>query len=112
MTRNLKELTKTATFTLTAGALFLGASALSANAGPGMGNSLGECYNNWIGWCNEKTSGYPNSCYTKSLRKCDQAHKNKSSAIPPKQLDAMKTASLRKAKRVEALVRPSETATR
>lgn len=72
MTRRLKNLTKTAALTLAAGSLLLGASTLGASAGPGMGSSLGECYNNWINWCNEKTSGYPNSCYDKSLKKCDQ----------------------------------------
>ncbi|MBD8893956.1 hypothetical protein [Roseibium litorale] len=112
MTKTLKSLTRSAAFALTAGAMLFGATTLPASAGPGMGNSLGECYNNWIGWCNEKTSGYPNDCYTKSLKMCDQKHKQRSSAIPPAQLEAMKSTSLRKAKRVEAAVTPASTAAR
>lgn len=112
MTQTLKSLTRSAACAFTASAMLLGASTLSASAGPGMGNNLGECYNNWIGWCNDKTSGYPNECYTKSLKKCDQTHKARSSTIPPAQLEAMKSASLRKAKRVEAAIAPVGTATR
>lgn len=112
MTQTLKSLTRSAAFALTAGAMLFGATTLPASAGPGMGNSLGECYNNWINWCNEKTSGYPNSCYDKSLKKCDQTHKANSSAIPLDQLQAMKAASLRKAKRVEASMAPVAATTR
>lgn len=84
--------------------------AVSAQAaGPGMGGSLGECYNNWISHCNQHTAGYPNSCYTESLRKCDQAHKAAATQIPAVSLKAMKSASLRFAKKapVKATFKPA-----
>lgn len=32
---------------------------------------FGECYNNWIFWCNEYIVGYLNSCYGESMDYCD-----------------------------------------
>lgn len=86
--------------------IFFSATAIS-NAGPSDGNSLGDCYNNWITWCNDHTSGYPNSCYGESLDHCDEVHSANISVIPGYQVKSMKTKALRKAKRSNArLVAP------
>jgi uncharacterized membrane protein len=91
-----------------AGSLVAASSMTASAAGPGMGSNLGDCYNIWVGWCNDHTSGYPSDCYGKSLDKCDQEHAKSSSAIPGATLKAMKTTSLRKAKpvRVGTPVKP------
>lgn len=78
--------------------IFLGATVAS-KAGPSDGSNLGECYNNWITWCNDHTSGYPNSCYGESLDHCDGVHKASIAQIPGGQVKSMKSTALRKAKR-------------
>ncbi|MTI42686.1 hypothetical protein JM93_00868 [Roseibium hamelinense] len=88
----------------TAGTLFA-ATLMSANAGPGMGSSLVECYNNWINYCDEHTAGYPNNCYTESLNMCDETHSAAISEIPGYKVQAMKRNSLRKAKPARATLK-------
>ena len=75
------------------------ASTISSVAGPGNGSSLGECYNNWISWCNDHTSGYPNSCYGESMDHCDGVHQASMTQIPGYQVKSMKSNAMRKAKR-------------
>ncbi len=74
-------------------------SVANANAGPGMGSTVGECYNNWISHCNENTAGYPNSCYEESLDLCDEHHGAMTTTLSPTQLKAAKTTALTRAKR-------------
>ncbi|MFD1694900.1 hypothetical protein [Roseibium aestuarii] len=78
----------------------IAASSLSAQAasGPGMGASLGNCYDIWINYCNENTSGYPNKCYGESLDMCDAHYKKSSTPLPPKTMKDLKAASLRHVK--------------
>ncbi|WP_153769851.1 hypothetical protein [Labrenzia sp. CE80] len=92
---------------IAAGTGVVAASAFSATAGPSMGSSLGECYNNWVSYCNSTTPGYPNQCYTDSLNLCDQEHKNAASQIPGTSLQAMKSSSLRKATRTTTVATPT-----
>ncbi|WP_299816702.1 hypothetical protein [uncultured Roseibium sp.] len=83
------------------------ATTMSSMAGPSDGSNLGECYNNWISWCNDKTSGYPNSCYDESLDRCDGIH-SAISVIPANKVKSLKSSSLRKAKRANTtLVTPT-----
>jgi|GEM_PF-1778793 len=77
------------------------AATIPSLAGPGNGNNPGECYDNWIAWCGEKTSGYPN-CYTESMEYCDGIHKASLSRIPAAKVNSMKTNALRKAERANA----------
>jgi hypothetical protein len=89
------------------GGIFFGAT-MTSQAGPGNGSTLGDCYNNWITWCNDHTSGYPNNCYGDSLDHCDSVHKTGMTQIPGYQVKSMKTNALRKAKRSNArLVTPT-----
>lgn len=93
---------------LTATAGLFSAGIATASAGPiDWGDTLGECYNNVINHCNSTTEGYPNSCYTNTLGMCDNKHKNAMTQIPGTQVKAMKSASLRKAKRAPATARPA-----
>ncbi|PVB61051.1 hypothetical protein [Labrenzia sp. 011] len=88
------------------GSVFL-ASTMTSMAGPGNGSNLGECYNNWISWCNEHTAGYPNNCYGESLNRCDKIHKAMST-LPGYKVNSMKSTALRKAKRANTtLVAPT-----
>ncbi|MHA7772118.1 hypothetical protein [Roseibium sp. M-1] len=72
---------------------------MASQAGPSNGSNLGECYNNWISWCNDKTSGYPNSCYGESMDHCDGIHKASMTQIPGLKVQSMRASALRKAKR-------------
>jgi hypothetical protein len=81
---------------------------LASHAGPSNGSNLGECYNNWITWCNDKTSGYPNSCYGDSMDHCDSIHKAGMTQIPGFKVQSMRATALRKAKRADVrLTAPS-----
>jgi hypothetical protein len=98
---------------LVSGGILL-STTISSQAAPSDGSNLGECYNNWISWCNEKTSGYPNSCYGESLDHCDGVHKASMTQIPGYKAKTMRTNALRKAKRtntrlVAPVVRPVRT---
>ncbi|GAB2183225.1 hypothetical protein [Roseibium sp. LAB1] len=91
---------------LVSGGILL-ATTISSQAGPSNGSSLGECYNNWISWCNDKTSGYPNSCYGESMDHCDGIHKSSMTQLPGFKVQSMRTNALRKAKRTNTrLVAP------
>jgi len=77
---------------------------IASHAGPSNGSNLGECYNNWITWCNDKTSGYPNSCYGESMDHCDSIHKAGMTQIPGLKVQSMRAAALGKAKRANSRV--------
>ncbi len=92
---------------IVSGSIFL-ASTMTSFAGPSNGSNLGECYNNWITWCNDKTSGYPNSCYGEGMDHCDSIHKASMTQIPGFKVKSMRATALRKAKRSNAqLVAPA-----
>ncbi len=82
------------------------AATVTSHAGPSNGSNLGECYNNWITWCNEKTSGYPNSCYGDSMDHCDGIHKASITQIPGVKAKSMRSNALRKAKRANVRMVP------
>ncbi|MCX2722215.1 hypothetical protein [Roseibium salinum] len=82
---------------LVAGGILV-ATTITSQAGPSDGSNLGDCYNNWISYCNAETSGYPNSCYTESMDHCDAVHKS-ISEMPGAKLKSVKTSALRKATR-------------
>ncbi len=96
------HLRKTLTTTAAAAAALIAASTISAQADPSDGASLGECYTNWVSYCNEATSGYPNSCYGDNLDRCADVHRASMSTIPAHKLKSMKYHSMRKAKRSAA----------
>lgn len=107
------KLSNTFIGTLAVAGIMSVAATTSSNAGPSDGSTLGECYNNWISWCNEHTAGYPNSCYGESMDHCDGVHSASLAKIPGYQVKTMKTNSLRKAKRANAkLVTPTVTPVR
>ncbi|MTH97958.1 hypothetical protein [Roseibium sp. RKSG952] len=106
---------KTLALSITSAGLLSAAASVSAFAGPSTGSSLGECYNNFINYCNEHTTGYPNNCYEESLNLCDQTHSAAISTIPAYKVQAMKKASLRQAKPARAqlkapVLQPARTA--
>ncbi|WP_310621725.1 hypothetical protein [Flexibacterium corallicola] len=100
---HFRKITAAATATTFAGLLFVA----TANAeGPGMGSTLGECYNNWVSYCNEETggypAGYPEGCYGESLDLCDNHHNPKSAIFSPSQIQTLRTDSLSRAKRTQS----------
>ncbi|WP_428686853.1 hypothetical protein [Roseibium sp.] len=102
---NLKN-TYTIAFLVSSG-IFL-ASTMTSFAGPSNGSNLGDCYNNWITWCNDHTSGYPNNCYGDSMDHCDSIHKASMTEIPGFKVKSMRASALRKAKRANVkLVTPT-----
>ncbi|CTQ51629.1 hypothetical protein LP7551_00141 [Roseibium album] len=96
------KLNNTYTIALVVSGSIFFASTMISQAGPSDGSTIGDCYNNWITWCNDKTSGYPNSCYGDSLDHCDSVHKASMTQIPGYQVKSMRTNALRKAQRSNA----------
>lgn len=82
---------------IVSGAILL-AVTIPSLAAPGNGSNLGECYDNWIIWCDERTAGYPD-CYAESMDYCDGVHNVSLSLIPAEKVNALRAGALRKAKR-------------
>jgi len=78
----------------------------SASAAPNDGANLGECYNNWISYCNgHAPNGGVTSCHTQSLDRCDKIHKATMSQIPGSQIKAMRANALKRVTPARASVR-------